>query len=149
MLISLLGPLDVVEDGYSLKIPGEKLRTLVAVLALNPNHTVSSQALIDELWGESPPRNAENSLQGHVARLRRILADRTGKTSLRTTIQTSYAGYSVVVEPRDVDASLFSDLAERADAICRTDPSGAIGLLTEALRLWRGPALLDTGQGLI
>src|SRR3954452_15182566 len=62
MEIHLLGSLEMTDEHISLKIPGEKLRAIVATLALTPNRPVSRNDLIDELWGDSPPRDAENSL---------------------------------------------------------------------------------------
>jgi DNA-binding SARP family transcriptional activator len=149
MQINLLGSLEVVDEGISLSIPGEKLRAILAVLALTPGSPVSRDDLIDELWAEDPPRNAENSLQGHVARLRRILADRTGRDSLRSVVQTSYTGYTLALPPNDVDAMRFNDLVLRAETVQEAQPRRAVDLLTEALGYWRGPALLDTGQGMI
>ncbi|WP_369242419.1 AfsR/SARP family transcriptional regulator [Streptomyces sp. R21] len=49
----------------------------------------------------------------------------------------------------DIDAALFCQLTRQAAGLYRTAPTQALLLLTRALALWRGPALLDTGQGLI
>ncbi|MFS8202253.1 AfsR/SARP family transcriptional regulator [Streptomyces sp. CWNU-52B] len=49
----------------------------------------------------------------------------------------------------DIDAALFCNLTRQAAALHRSAPEQAIPLLSQALSLWRGPALLDTGQGLI
>jgi DNA-binding SARP family transcriptional activator len=149
MQVNLLGSLEVVEDGVPLTIPGEKLRAILAALALTPGTPVSRDDLIDELWSGRPPRNAENSLQGHIARLRRILAERTGKQSLRGVIQTSYSGYVLAVPGHDVDALRFHDLVVHAETAHGQHPRRTVTVLTEALRLWRGPALLDAGHGAI
>ncbi|MGP9017240.1 AfsR/SARP family transcriptional regulator [Streptomyces sp. BR1] len=138
-----------ITDGHlTFRIPGEKLRAIVAALALSPGRPVSRHDLIDELWGEDLPRNAENSLQGHVARLRRIIESRTGRDGPRGLIQTSSFGYALSLPERDVDASQFTALVRQATAAHRA-PERVVRLLTEALALWRGPALLDTGQGMI
>ncbi|KRV46512.1 hypothetical protein AQ490_11510 [Wenjunlia vitaminophila] len=149
MQVNILGSLEVVDEGISLSIPGEKLRAILAVLALTPGSPVSRDDLIDELWAEEPPRNAENSLQGHIARLRRILAERTGRESLRSIIQTSYSGYTLAIPTHDVDALRFYDLVLHAETVHEEHPRRTVVLLTEALRLWRGPALLDAGHGMI
>ena len=39
-------------------------------LLLSPNKAVSTEALIDALWGDDPPPTARRSLQAHVAKLR-------------------------------------------------------------------------------
>ncbi|MFC9244732.1 BTAD domain-containing putative transcriptional regulator [Streptomyces sp. NPDC057136] len=149
MKIYLLGSQELADEHVSLQIPGEKLRAIVATLALSPNRPVSRNDLIDELWGENPPRNAENSLHGHIARLRRILAARTGRDDLRDLIGTSNFSYMLSLPESDIDASLFCDLVRRAAALRASDPAEAVTLLTEGLGLWRGPALLDAGHGML
>ncbi|MFK0288928.1 BTAD domain-containing putative transcriptional regulator [Streptomyces sp. NPDC090442] len=147
MEIKLLGPLEVCEEGVFLRIPGEKLRSVIAVLALSPGRPVSRHVLIDELWGETPPRNAENSLHGHIARLRRVLAAGSGKPGLRDVIATSPSGYALTGTDIEVDAVRFAELVRRAESLGDGRPEEAAALLTEATDLWRGPALVDTGQG--
>jgi SARP family transcriptional regulator, regulator of embCAB operon len=137
------------EEGMLVTVPGEKLRSLVAVLALSPGRPVSRSELTDELWGEDLPRSAENSLHGHIARLRRIIAVGTGKRGLRAIVETSAAGYALTVPEDAVDASRFHRQTASAEAVHEARPEEAAELLTRALALWRGPALLDTGQGSI
>lgn len=149
MKVRLLGPLELTDGPVTVPLPGEKLRATVAALALSPNRPVSRSDLIDELWGENLPRNAENSLHGHVARLRRIIDTHTGRDNLREVIRTSSFGYMLSLPEDDIDASLFCSLTRQAAGLHRTAPARAVQLLTEALALWRGAALLDTGQGLI
>ncbi|RCH65697.1 hypothetical protein DT019_26665 [Streptomyces sp. SDr-06] len=149
MKVRLLGPLELTDGHITFKVPGEKLRALVAALALSPNRPVSRNDLIDELWGEDLPRNAENSLQGHVARLRRVIESRTGHDGLRELVRTSSFGYALALPECDVDATLFESLVREATSAGSGDPDRVVRLLTEALALWRGPALLDAGQGLI
>lgn len=145
--VNILGPLEVTDEGVPVTIHGGKLRALLAVLSLAPNRPVTIADLIDELWGTDPPSNAENSLQGHISRLRRSIVRCTGKESMWETIETSPAGYRLVLLPQLVDASYFIELVSRADRVYLNDPWAAMALLTEALELWRGPALVDTGQG--
>lgn len=147
MEMRLLGPLEVYEDSIYVRIPGKKLRTVIAVLALSPGRPVSRDNLIYELWGEEPPRNAENSLHGHIARLRRVLASRSGKLDLREVIETSPSGYALIGSEVEVDSVHFEKLVRRAESVGDRNPEETAALLAEAIRLWRGPALIDTGQG--
>ncbi|GGQ49065.1 BTAD domain-containing putative transcriptional regulator [Streptomyces mutabilis] len=149
MQIEILGPLRVSSQGVLIDIPGEKLRAIVATLALSPGVTVSTSDLLDELWGERPPRSAVNSLQGHIARLRRALVTQSGEEEMRHVIKTSGSGYMLALSPRDVDASRFVADVKLAGRKSATEPMEAIALLTRALGAWRGPALLDTGHGMI
>ncbi|MEV8394263.1 MULTISPECIES: AfsR/SARP family transcriptional regulator [unclassified Streptomyces] len=147
--INLLGPLEVIDDGVQVRIPGEKLRSILAALSLSVGRSVSRSELIDELWGEEPPNSAENSLHGHIARLRRVLVAHGGKAALRNVIQTSPTGYVLELTEENVDASRLLHLVSRADAACARDPQEAVDLLNEAVSLWRGPALIDAGHGMI
>ncbi|MFG3257422.1 BTAD domain-containing putative transcriptional regulator [Streptomyces sp. NPDC048172] len=149
MQISVLGPLQLVEQGVPVKVPGEKLRAIVASLSLTPGTPVLAGDLLDELWGERPPRTAENSLQSHIARLRRVLAEQTGKPATRDLVRTTHSGYLLAVAPEDVDAFRFTQAVERAGSCLAGDPERSIETLTGAFAEWRGPALLDAGGGMI
>ncbi|WP_424217662.1 AfsR/SARP family transcriptional regulator (plasmid) [Streptomyces sp. BI20] len=149
MEIGILGPLQVFDQHIEIEIPGEKLRAIVATLALSPGITVSSFDLLDELWGEQPPRSAMNSLQGHIARLRRVLVRQSGKEETRDVIRTTGSGYVLTLPPENVDASRFGTAVERARREGPREPAAALTHLTRALAAWRGPALLDTGHGMI
>ena len=76
----ILGPLEVLDAGRAVTIGGAKQRALLALLLLHPNETLTTDRLIDALWGERPPANATKLLQMHVSRLRKALApsDRKG-----------------------------------------------------------------------
>jgi len=78
-----------------------------------------------------------------------VLAERTGEDSTREVVRTFPSGYGLAVARQDVDAQRFRELVARAGAVRTDDPYTAVGLLTDALALWRGAALLDTGQGVI
>src|SRR5262249_48040711 len=68
-----LGPLQVTANGGSLPLGGAKQRAVLALLLLHANEVVSTDRLIDELWGEAPPASAANMLQGYVSHLRKTL----------------------------------------------------------------------------
>src|SRR2546430_13235186 len=73
MRFAILGPLEVVADGRQLPLGGPQQRALLAVLLLNAGRVVSTDRLIECLWGEEPPAAARSLLQGCVAGLRRAL----------------------------------------------------------------------------
>ena len=121
MEFRILGSLEVVEGGRALSLGGRP-RALLAFFLLHGNELVSSERLIDALWGERPPETAQAALQVHVSQLRKRLGvDR---------IQTRAPGYLLRLERHELDASRFEDLL-------------AEGQTDEALALWRGPALAD------
>ena len=71
----ILGPFEVVDQGRRVVLGGPKQRALLAVLVLHRGEVVSSDRLIDELWGERPPATAAKTLQGFVSDLRKALGD--------------------------------------------------------------------------
>lgn len=149
MRINVLGSLQVCDKGIELSVPGEKLRAILAALAVSPQHFVSQSELIEELWGADSPLRAENSLHGHVARLRRVLSEQAGREELRRVVRTESTGYTLAVPPEAVDAFRFQEISGEAEKLYESDPATAITLLNQALDMWRGPALVDVGQGLI
>src|SRR5262245_26726533 len=125
MEFRILGPLEVLADGEPLSLGGTRQRAVLALLLTRPNETVSVDRLIDQLWSDEPPRTAANTLQYYVSQLRKILGpDR---------IVTRAPGYTLRLEPDELDLDRFERLVARGDA----------DSLREALALWRGPALAD------
>ena len=54
----ILGPLEVVEGEQPIALGGPRQRALLAILLLHRGEVVSSDRLIDQLWGERPPATA-------------------------------------------------------------------------------------------
>src|SRR5262245_18601880 len=125
MEFRVLGPLEVVADGEPLALGGTRQRAVLALLLTRRHEVVSVDRMIDELWGGKPPRTAANTLQYYVSQLRKTLGpDR---------ILTRPPGYTIRLEPGELDLDRFERLLERGDA----------DSLREALALWRGSALAD------
>ena len=136
MEFRLLGLLQVAEGGRAIDLPRGKERALLAMLLLHANEPVSTDQLVDALWGERPPNHATKTLQVYVSRLRKSI----GSDRLMTTP----AGYSLTVAGCELDVDQFERLAnEGRRALDDGDATRAERLLSEALGLWRGPALAD------
>lgn len=148
MNIGILGPTSIGNGETHRAIGATKVSALLALLALNARQTVSFDELVDELWAECPLQNARNALQANAVRLRRQLALCVSGHAGRELVRTTANGYVLDIEPESVDASQFQRLAERGSALVRSRPREAIDLLRNALSLWRGPALVNTGDGL-
>ena len=86
MEFRILGPLEVISDGQIVELGGAKQRALLAVLLLNANEVVSLDRLIDALWENDPPENAQNALQVHVFGLRKLI----GRERLETVRGAGY-----------------------------------------------------------
>jgi DNA-binding SARP family transcriptional activator len=139
----ILGPLEVRDDGRPLELRGAKQKLLLAMLLLNANKVVSSESLIDVLWGDDPPETARKALQMHVSQLRRALAD--GRAGDESVIATRSPGYRLEIGASTLDLTRFErELAEAKDA---RSPSDVAASLRAALDLWRGPPLADVVRG--
>jgi DNA-binding SARP family transcriptional activator len=123
----LLGPLEAVVDGTPVQLAAAKPRALLALLLLNRNRVLSTERLIDELWGDDPPAQATKTLQVYVSQLRKGLGG--GR------LLTRAPGYLLRVEPGELDLERFEELVAQA----RTQPAPeARDTLAQALALWRG-----------
>src|SRR5438132_2304507 len=132
----VLGSLEVIGPRGPIKIGSARQRAILAMLTLHVGETVSSDRLIDEVWGENPPPTAQHALGVHVGRLRQSVGvDR---------IETHPNGYRLRAEGSDVDFVRFEALvAEGSRALAGGDPQAATIALTRGLALWRGDALGD------
>src|SRR6187402_2587229 len=128
----VLGPLEVGGDGGQVDLGGVKQRSLLAMLLLHAGEVVSTDRLIDALWGGSPPLRSGKSIQVYVSRLRKALAD--------DRIVTRPPGYVLYLESAEFDLARFEQLVAAARGVA---PETASAKLTEALALWRGPPLAD------
>jgi DNA-binding SARP family transcriptional activator len=138
----ILGPLEVLDEGDSIQVIGARQRALLALLLIRANEVVSSDRLIDELWGEAPPEGAGNALQAAVSRLRRALQPAHTERRNPAALLTRTPGYVLQVDPDAIDARRFErQVAEGRAALAAGDPARAAGLLARALEMWRGPAL--------
>ena len=137
--VQVLGPLAVELDGRALHVAGSHRRRLLALLASRPGRPVPMDVIVDALWGDDPPVTAVKTIQTHVMRLRRSLAE-VGSDVLETVP----AGYRLNVAPAVVDAVRFEQLvADGRRELTRGSAVSAASVLADALDLWRGPAYVE------
>ena len=139
----ILGPLEVLDDGRTLALAGSKPRALLALLLLHAGETLTSDRLIDELWGERPPAAAAKSLQMQISRLRKALAGEDGSGGAGLIV-TRERGYRLAIDPEQLDSYRFERLvAEGRSELAADRAESAVTALEEALALWRGSPLAD------
>ena len=93
---------------------------------------VSMDALVDQLWGEHPPKTAVTSLQNFISQLRKALG--------MNAVVTKPPGYLLDVAPSQVDVNEFERLVREARSL---EPAHAARKLEDAFELWRGSPLAD------
>ncbi|MFF0751000.1 BTAD domain-containing putative transcriptional regulator [Streptomyces sp. NPDC004267] len=122
--------------GAPLPLGGARLRSLLAALAVRGGRTVSVGELVDDVYGDEPPLEAQAALQALIGRLRRVLG--------KDAVASGPGGYRLVAGPEDIDLYVFEARVREAGArLADGDPDAAAGLLRGALALFRGPALAD------
>ncbi|MGC5323538.1 BTAD domain-containing putative transcriptional regulator [Micromonospora arida] len=143
MRFGVLGEIAVwTPDGEPVAVPGLKVRALLADLLVHEGHPVSSDRLIEDLWGDRTPGNPLGALQAKVSQLRRALE--SGEAGGRALVESGDAGYRLRTSPESVDAGRFAALLARSRA--QREPVGRAAELTEALSLWRGSPYADFGD---
>ncbi len=135
----LLGGIESRRPTGPAPIAGEKLQALVAVLALAAPHAVSSDRLIDDLWGDDQPAHPANALQAQVSQLRRVLG--------RDAVARRGQGYVLNVAPDAVDTIRLERLVRDGRmAASRGDHDTAAERYEAAVALVRGPPLTELGD---
>src|SRR5919197_6419563 len=124
----LLGPLEVVDETGPLLLGGQKQRSLLALLLLDAPRPVSTDRIVDALWGEQPPRTAGTSLQNFVSQLRKTLGS--------DVLATKPPGYALAIDAEQLDLEHFRRLT--AEARAESDPAERAERFRGALALWRG-----------
>ena len=138
----VLGPLEVLDHDRPVEVGGPKERLVLAVLLARVNSAVSVDALVDAVWGDSPPRTAERTVHAYVARLRRTLEPRRPRGETSTMLVTVGRGYELRLDAAQLDATRFEEMAKRGSEQLKGGDDAASSTLRQALGLWRGEAFV-------
>jgi predicted ATPase len=115
--VSVLRGVEARRDGVPLEVPGRRLRSLLALLALTPGVPRRPEYLADQLWdGEAPSANA---LQALISRLRRVLGT--------DAVLSRPHGYLLAVGPEQVDLSRFDRLLAEGTALAAREALALAG----------------------
>lgn len=156
MEVRILGPLTVFRDGVVATPSAPKLRRVLSLLVTCANNVVQTEQIIEELWEDHPPLSVTTTLQTYIYQLRKLLrlnvphrtTDGRRDDSIVPALYTFASGYQLALAPDALDAQQFERLAEAGRIELETgDMAKASGILSEALRLWRAPALVDVPPG--
>jgi DNA-binding SARP family transcriptional activator len=130
----VLGPTLEVEgdDGAQIAIGAPRHRAVLAVLLLRAGTVVSTEHLIDTVWGEDPPKAVVAALQNAVAALRRALG--------ASLVRLQAPGYVLDLNGGSLDLLEFEQLVRDANG---KKPDERAAILRRALDLWRGEPLTE------
>jgi DNA-binding SARP family transcriptional activator/tetratricopeptide (TPR) repeat protein len=165
MEIRLLGPVEVSAGGRVLAAGQPQQRLVLAAVAVDVPRPVPASTVVDRVWAQDPPAQARTAVAARVTHLRHLLADAAateasesrpaGPSSDGQAARADWpdragsqerwlawvsGGYLLRVDSDQVDLLRFRRLAAEARRGERSDAE-RVGLLDEALGLWRGVAL--------
>jgi DNA-binding SARP family transcriptional activator len=138
----VLGPLELTAGDTPVSLGSRKQRAVLAMLVINRNRVVGSEALIDAVWGQRAKQEARASLHTYVSNLRRLLND--AGVDGRTVLAAAPTGYRLTV--RDIDCDIGRFVSEKTAGL-RSAAAGQFDLasrhLSAGLAEWRGRVLED------
>src|SRR6476620_9285360 len=160
--VSVLGATEAWRDGQRLLLGSRKRRALVAALALSRGRPVSVDALVDLLWGDSPPDGVAGTLQVYVSGLRRVIEPDRAPRAQATVLTTVEPGYALALSDAELDAARFDRAVSESHRllsapaapgtegpawgprdVTAADLRAAMACLDEALGLWRGTPYVE------
>jgi class 3 adenylate cyclase len=128
----VLGSLEVADNGSPVELRRHKPRALLALFLLHANEPLSTDRLVDALWGEQAPARAVGSLQNYVSQLRKLLGPEL--------IVSSPGGYTLRIDEEQLDLTRFERLVAQSRG---TETAERAARLAEALDFWRGEPLAE------
>jgi DNA-binding SARP family transcriptional activator len=138
----VLGALQMTSDGAAVPLGTPKQRAVLAMLLMNRNRPVSTDALITAAWEQSPPPEARASLHSYISNLRKVIAN--AGADPKATLVKAPPGYRLNAADTDCDIGRF--VVARAAGI-QASAAGQFAQasehLTTALSQWRGAVLED------
>src|SRR3954453_14588209 len=102
MRFRILGPLRVRDGAHWISVRAAQQRLVLAVLLIEAGRVVSTDQLVNEIWGAQPPGTAAATVRGYVYALRRTLGG-----GIHGPLLTRGNGYELAVADEDVDARVF------------------------------------------
>ncbi|WP_433170087.1 AfsR/SARP family transcriptional regulator [Actinoallomurus sp. CA-150999] len=148
MKFNLLGSLEVIHDQRVCTPSAPKIRQVLALLLLRANQVVSLDSVIEELWGEEPPKSAVTTAQTYIYQLRKAFARELGEQQASRMIETVPPGYILRVDEAQLDFREFDRLIEQSRALqAAGHVERSARQVRAALSLWKGAALSNVDHG--
>src|SRR6478752_9905076 len=129
MEVRILGPLEVVHYGAALALGGTKQRAVLAMLALRVNRVVSTDFLINGLWGSAPPTGPTNVVHVYLSRLRKVLRPPGTDDATDGRILRRKPAYLLDLDPEHLDLCRFEQLVREGTHALPVAPDVAAAAL--------------------
>lgn len=139
----VLGPVQAWLDGTPLPLGSPQQQAVLTALLLHAGRPVTTQDLVDGLWGERPPTQAVAALRTYVSRLRAVIEPSREMRKPAELLVSVADGYALRIPSHALDLTVFERLtAQATTARASGDNREAHRLLTQALELVSGPPLI-------
>jgi DNA-binding SARP family transcriptional activator len=139
LVAEVLGPVRLLADNVAVELGGPRQRRLLGALLASCGNVVSTDRLIDIVFGGEATKATRGTFRTYVARLRRALTE--AGVDAATVIVTDSSGYLVPADVLVQDWVEFEREVQTAqDRLAVGEPDEAIRCLEAALGRWNGPA---------
>ncbi|MEU9075745.1 BTAD domain-containing putative transcriptional regulator [Kitasatospora sp. NPDC048538] len=138
----VLGPVQAWLDDKPVSLGSPQQQAVLSTLLLHAGRPVTTQDLVDALWGDRPPAQAVAALRTYVSRLRAVIEPRREVRAPAELLVSVADGYALRIPGEAVDLTVFERLsAEATSARAAGNKSEAHRLLVQALGLFSGRPL--------
>ncbi|WP_441250459.1 AfsR/SARP family transcriptional regulator [Kitasatospora sp. McL0602] len=138
----VLGPVQAWRGEQALSLGSPQQQAVLTALLLHHGRPVTTQDLVDGLWGDRPPPQAVAALRTYVSRLRTVIEPNREVRAPAELLVSVSDGYALRVPAEALDLSVFDRTsAEAATARSAGDAQESHRLLVSALSLWSGRPL--------
>ncbi|MDH6705252.1 DNA-binding SARP family transcriptional activator/tetratricopeptide (TPR) repeat protein [Kitasatospora sp. MAA19] len=138
----VLGPVQAWLDGKPLSLGSPQQQAVLTTLLLQSGRPVTTQDLVDALWGDRPPTQAVAALRTYVSRLRSVIEPRREIRGPSEVLVSIADGYALRIPNDALDLTVFEKLSvDAAAARASGDQHEAHRLLAQALQLFSGRPL--------
>lgn len=133
-----LGALVIGVGAQDKLVVGSKATAMLALLVINVNQRVSTDALADAAWGDDLTTGSPSTLLSHIWRLRQLLEPERDREAPAVLVSDN-GGYRLIGSASTVDSLLFAaSAAEVQDLLAAGNAGSALRRSDSALALWRG-----------
>ncbi|WP_158243942.1 AfsR/SARP family transcriptional regulator [Mycobacterium sp. 4858] len=141
MELRILGSIELWTGSSLANIGPARQRSILGALLVDAGRPVPLESLVDRVWGDRPPAEVRNVVYTYVTRLRRALAQASAALPEPISLVRSPAGYLVSTDLGAVDLVRFRRLLKSSQQEGVDDQERST-LLQQALKMWRGDALV-------
>ncbi|MER7773182.1 CRISPR-associated helicase Cas3' [Kitasatospora sp. NPDC096140] len=146
--ISLLGPVRAWLGEIEVPLGSPQQRAVLGILAAQVGQRVSTQELVEGVWGDRPPPQAIAAARTYVSRLRTVLEPAREVRRPAVRLVSVSDGYALLLPKESVDLHVFEDRLTKARSAQRAgEHAAAVRAAEAALDLWRGSEALEVVFG--